>query len=111
MLNLILHIVVAQDIASVPAEYHLLTVPQEYAFEATFGSGLDVAEMDGDGFEDLIVGANATTIGRIPDWEAHAGAVYILRSPAFAFSERLLEDPIDAGQFFGQFRASFHDLG
>ena len=101
MLFLILHVLVAQDIASLPAEVHRITVPQEYAFEASFGTGLDVAELDGDGFEDLVVGANTTTFGRIPSWEVDGGAVYILRSPAFAFSEQLTEDPIDAGHRYG----------
>ena len=64
---------------------------------AWFGSWLEVADLDGDGNPDLIVGAREESIGALTG----AGAVYIMSGPGFTTFTRLQSPTAEFGARFG----------
>ena len=72
---------------------------------ADFGSALAIADADGDGTGDLLVGAEDAT----SDGEPDAGRAYLFHGPALSVVTELIPDVIHNGDDFG-FSAAFGDF-
>ncbi|MEW6743180.1 MAG: FG-GAP and VCBS repeat-containing protein [Planctomycetota bacterium] len=72
-----------------PPEGKRISIPQGWPFnyEAVFGAGLDVGDVDGDGFDDIVVGA--PYFGALPE----QGIVVLARGPTYVLAQGLYEDP------------------